>query len=128
MTSGNPHRYFLLKVRYWGSSAFLCTGNGLWLEVLMLIQMLRAGSMSITSIRKNGWQLTGSPTFLYDHNAGSNSALTFPFAIGVAKTSIINGRPWTFSIEYRNYIESPDVFGPEQQIRIFIAPIVPLPW
>ena len=33
-----------------------------------------------------------------------------------------------FSIEYWNYIKSPDAFGPEQQIRISIAPIVPLPW
>lgn len=77
---------------------------------------------------KDGWQITGSPIWSYDHEADSDNALTLPLAIGIAKTSIFNGRPWTMSIEYWNYVATPDVFGPEHQVRISIAPIVPLPW
>jgi hypothetical protein len=75
-----------------------------------------------------GWQITGSPTFSYDNKADSGNAFTFPLAVGVAKTSIIYGRPWMFSAEYWHYIESPDIFGPKNQIRLSVAPIVPLPW
>lgn len=77
---------------------------------------------------KNGWQVIGTPTFSYNHNADSDNALTFPVAIGVAKTAIINGRPWKMSAQYWNYIESPDDFGPEHQIRFTIGPVVKLPW
>jgi len=77
---------------------------------------------------RDGWQITGSPTFSYDHNADSNNAMTLPLAVGVAKTLIFYGRPWTMSVEYWNFIESPDDFGPEHQVRLSIAPIVPLPW
>jgi len=77
---------------------------------------------------KNAWQITGSPTWSYDHNADSDNALTFPLGVGLAKAIIFKGRPWTMSIEYWNYVASPDVFGPQHQIRLSIAPIVPLPW
>ncbi|MDX1334868.1 MAG: hypothetical protein R3312_03720 [Gammaproteobacteria bacterium] len=75
-----------------------------------------------------GWQITGSPTFSYDHKASSGNAFTFPLAIGVAKTSIVYGRPIMFSAEYWHYIESPNMFGPSDQVRLSITPIVPLPW
>jgi len=77
---------------------------------------------------KNGWQILGTPTFSYNHNADSDNALTFPVAIGVAKTAIINGRPWKMSAQYWNYIESPDDFGPKHQFRVTIGPVVSLPW
>lgn len=76
----------------------------------------------------DGWQITGSPTFSYDHHARDGDELTFPLAIGVAKASIIYGKPWTFSIEYWNYIDSSDPLGQDQQIRFSIAPVLPLPW
>ncbi len=47
---------------------------------------------------------------------------------GDFNTTIIGGRPWKFSLQYWNYIVSPDVFGPKHQIRISISPVVKLPW
>ncbi len=77
---------------------------------------------------KNAWQITGSPTWSYDHNTDSSNALTFPLGVGLAKAIIFKGRPWTMSIEYWNYVASPDAFGPKHQVRLSIAPIIPLPW
>ncbi|MBW2395416.1 MAG: hypothetical protein JRG95_14200 [Deltaproteobacteria bacterium] len=76
----------------------------------------------------DGWQINGSPTFSYNHKADSDNAWTFPLAVGLSKTTIIAGRPWKFSLQYWHYLESPDVFGPEHQIRFTISPVVKLPW
>ncbi len=43
-------------------------------------------------------------------------------------TAVIRGRPWKFSLQYWNYVVSPDVFGPNHQIRISVSPVVQLPW
>ena len=77
---------------------------------------------------KDGWQIMGAPVYSYNHNASSGNAWTFPLAIGVAKTSIIGGRPWKFNVQYWHYVASPDTFGPANQIRIGISPVVALPW
>ena len=77
---------------------------------------------------KNGWQINGAPVYSYNHNASSGNAWSFPLAVGVAKTSIIKGRPWKFNVQYWNYIVAPDSFGPNHQIRFIISPVVALPW
>ncbi len=76
----------------------------------------------------NGWQLNGSPTFSYNHKADSDNAWTLPLAIGGGKTTIINGRPWKFNLQLWHYVESPDLFGPDYQIRFTVSPVVKLPW
>lgn len=76
----------------------------------------------------DGWQINGSPTFSYDHKADSDNAWTFPLAAGLSKTTIINGRPWKFGLQYWHYVESPDIFGPDNQIRFTVSPVVKLPW
>ncbi len=76
----------------------------------------------------DGWQLSGSPTFSYNHKADSGNDWTFPLAVGIAKTNVIRGRPWKFSLQYWYYVASPDVFGPNHQIRISVSPVVQLPW
>lgn len=73
---------------------------------------LTGGQLSYIFNVKNGWQILGTPTFSYNHKADSDDALTFPIALGLAKTAIINGRPWKMSAQYWNYIEAPDNFGP----------------
>jgi hypothetical protein len=77
---------------------------------------------------KDGWQINGAPLFSYNHEADSKNALTLPVALGVSKTVFINGRPWKFGIQYWHYVESPDAFGPDWQIRFNITPVVALPW
>ena len=75
-----------------------------------------------------GWQIAGSPTFSYNHKADSDNDWTLPLAIGVQKTTIIRGRPWKFGVQYWHYLESPDLFGPDWQIRFSVSPVVKLPW
>lgn len=75
-----------------------------------------------------GWQINGSPTFSYNHEAMSDNKWTFPLAVGVSRTIILNGRPWKFGVQYWHYIETPDRFGPEYQLRFSISPVVKLPW
>ena len=77
---------------------------------------------------RDGWQISGSPTFSYNHKADSDNALTLPLAVGVQKTTIIGGRPWKFGLQYWYYIETPDAFGPRHQVRISISPVIKLPW
>jgi len=89
---------------------------------------ITGGQYFYTFHLRDGWQLSGSPTFSHNHKADSDNAWTFPVAAGIAKTTIIGGRPWKFSLQYWNYVVSPDVFGPKHQIRISISPVVKLPW
>ena len=77
---------------------------------------------------RDGWQISGSPTFSYNHKADSDNDLTLPLAVGVQKTTIIGGRPWRFGLQYWYYIESPHAFGPRHQVRISISPVIKLPW
>ena len=75
-----------------------------------------------------GWQLFSGPTWSYNHEADSDNAWTLPAGIGIARTAILKGRPWKFSVQYWNYIKSPDAFGPEHQVRFTVGPVVSLPW
>lgn len=77
---------------------------------------------------KNGWQIRSGPTFAYDHEAPSGQRWTLPAGIGVNKTAILGGRPWKFGLEYWHYVEAPDAYGPDWQIRFTVAPVVALPW
>ena len=76
----------------------------------------------------DGWQISASPTFSYNHEAQSGQEWTFPLGVGVSKTTIIDGRPWKFGLQYWNYIEQSDPFGPDWQIRFTVTPVVSLPW
>ena len=76
----------------------------------------------------DGWQINGSPTWSYNHEADSDNRLTLPVALGLAKTKIINGTPWKFNLQYSYFVEKPDNFGSDYQIRFTVTPVVPLPW
>ncbi len=77
---------------------------------------------------QDGWQIAASPVITYDHEQSSSDALSLPLGIGIAKTSIIRGRPWKFQLQYWNYIEANDVFAPEHLLRFSISPVVSAPW
>ena len=89
---------------------------------------ITAGQYFYTYNLKGGWQISGSPTWSYNHNAPSDDAWTIPLAVGIAKTAILGGRPWKMSLQYWNFVEQSDDFGPEHQIRFTIGPVVKLPW
>ena len=77
----------------------------------------------------DGWQINSGPTFSYNHEARNNdNKLTLPLGIGASKTVFLSGRPWKFGVQYWHYIESPDDFGLDYQIRFSISPVVALPW
>jgi hypothetical protein len=76
----------------------------------------------------NGWQITGTPTFSYNHKAANGNKLTLPIGAGVTKVSIFGKMPVKFNLQYWYYVASPDAFGPQHQIRLSISPVVPLPW
>jgi hypothetical protein len=75
-----------------------------------------------------GWQISAAPVITYNHEAVSGDALTLPLGIGLAKTSIIKGRPWKFQLQYWNYIEGNDAFTPEHLVRLSISPVISAPW
>lgn len=75
-----------------------------------------------------GWQINGSPTFSYNHEAPSDDKWTLPLAAGVSRTVILAGRPWKFGVQYWHYLETPDTFGPDYQLRFTVSPVVKLPW
>jgi len=89
---------------------------------------ITAGQYFYTLNLKDGWQINGAPTFSYNHEATSGNRWTFPLAVGVTKTTFIGGRPWKFGVQYWHYVESPDDFGPDFQIRFTASPVVKLPW
>ena len=118
----------LAKVSKWGVLGLLVThqwdvaggdGDG---------TSITGGQYFYTINLKDGWQINGAPVYSYNHNASSGNAWTFPIAVGVAKTTMIGGRPWKFNLQYWHYVVSPDTFGPNHQIRIGISPVVELPW
>jgi hypothetical protein len=89
---------------------------------------ITGGQYFYTFNLSDGWQISASPTFSYNHEADNDNAWTFPLAAGISKTSVIGGRPWKFSMQYWYYVASPDLFGPNHQIRISVSPVVQLPW
>lgn len=89
---------------------------------------LTAGQYFYTFNLQQGWQISSSPTFSYDHEAPSGQRWTVPLGVGVNKTAIINGRPWKFGLQYWHYVEAPDAFGLDWQVRFTVTPVVKLPW
>ena len=77
---------------------------------------------------KKGWQIGGSPTWAYNHEASEGQKWTFPIGIGIKKTSIFGSMPWKFGLEYWYYVAQPDAYGPGWQLRFSAGPVVPLPW
>jgi len=75
-----------------------------------------------------GGQINSSPTFAYNHEARSDDKWTCPLGVGVSRTMIFGGRPWKFGLQYWHYLESPDTFGPDYQLRFSVSPVVKLPW
>jgi hypothetical protein len=75
-----------------------------------------------------GWQIAAGPSVSYDHTRPDDDRWTIPLGVGLAKTSIIDGRPWKFQLQYWNYVESAEAFSSEHQIRLSINPVVSASW
>jgi hypothetical protein len=76
----------------------------------------------------NGWQIAGSPTYSYNHNAPEGNKFTLPIGGGAVKVVRFGNLPMKFQLQYWYYVASPDAFGPQHQIRFTLSPVVALPW
>lgn len=89
---------------------------------------ITSGQLFFTVNLKHGWQIQSQPLWSYNHNATSGNKWTLPVGLAISKTSVFDKMPIKFSLQYYNYIESPDAFGPEHQVRFIVTPVVPMPW
>jgi len=90
---------------------------------------ITGGQYFYTYNLSNGWQISSSPTFSYNHKAAEGQeAWTLPVGFGVSKTTFLGGRPWKFGVQYWQYVKQADAFGPDWQVRFTVTPVVPLPW
>ncbi|RLQ20523.1 hypothetical protein DWB85_17005 [Seongchinamella sediminis] len=77
----------------------------------------------------DGWQITGSPTFSYNHEASpGEEKWTLPVGVGFSKTTRFGKTPWKLSLQYWQFVKQADSLGPDFQIRFSLGPVVPLPW
>ncbi|MGB5317362.1 MAG: hypothetical protein WBN56_15290, partial [Robiginitalea sp.] len=77
---------------------------------------------------ENGWQIQSNPTYSYNHKAEKGNKLTLPIGTGATKVMIFGKTPVKFNLQYWYYVASPEVFGPQHQIRLTVSPVVALPW
>ncbi len=75
-----------------------------------------------------GWQLAAAPAITYNYDAESGDEWTVPLGVGIARTTVLGGRPWKFQVQYWNYVERGDPFAPEHQFRFSVSPVVSAPW
>lgn len=68
-----------------------------------------------------------APNIRYNWDADSDNALSLPVGIG-ADTMVKLGKiPVKIGLETYYYIETPDDFGPEWQVRLIFTPVLPSP-
>ncbi|MCZ6617123.1 MAG: hypothetical protein O7E57_03240 [Gammaproteobacteria bacterium] len=118
----------IAKVQKWGVVGLLVTHQWDVAGDDSFSTSITAGQYFYAINLSNGWQINGAPTFSYNHNADSDNNFTFPLGVGVSKTTLIGVRPWKFGVQYWHYLASPDLFGPDWQIRLSVSPVVKLPW
>ena len=90
---------------------------------------ITGGQYFYTFNLSDGWQISASPTFSYNHKAASGQeAWTLPVGFGVSKTAILDGTPWKFGLQYWKYVKQADAFGQDWQVRFTVTRVVSLPW
>ena len=89
---------------------------------------ITSGQYFYTVNLTNGWQITGQPTYSYNHKAAKGNKLTLPIGGGFNKVTKFGKLPVKIGLQYWYYVASPENFGPQHQIRFTISPVVPLPW
>lgn len=68
-----------------------------------------------------------SPNIRYNWEADSGDRWSIPVGLGFDTMISIGPVPAKIGIEFYHYIEQPDPFGAEWQIRFFLAPVIPSP-
>jgi len=68
-----------------------------------------------------------APNIRYNWEADSDDALTLPVGIGADTLIKIGPLPVKIGAEVYYYVEKPDAFGPEWQLRLLFVPVIPSP-
>jgi len=68
-----------------------------------------------------------SPNIRYNWEADSGSRWTIPVGIGADTMIKMGPLPVKIGLEVYHYVEQPDQYGPEWQIRLFFVPVIPSP-
>ena len=68
-----------------------------------------------------------SPNIRYNWEAKSGNNWSIPVGLGMDTLIKIGPVPAKIGIEFYHYVEQADPFGPEWQIRFFLAPVIPAP-
>jgi hypothetical protein len=113
----DPESFTLLQDTYWTGTAGVQKKAS-----------VTAGQYFYTVNLGNAWQIQGTPTFAYNHEAEDGNRFTFPLGTGITKVTQFGKLPVKLNLQYWYYVASPNAFGPQHQIRFQIAPVVPLPW
>ena len=69
----------------------------------------------------------GSPNITADWDADSENRWKIPVGIGFNTTSKIGKLPVKWGLELHYYVEKPDNFGPEWNLRLVFSPVIPKP-
>jgi len=118
----------LAKVWHWGVLGALVTHSWRVAGSNPSSTSITGGQYFVTINLGGGWQISGQPVWSYNHEAPEGDRLTFPLGSGVSRTMVLGSMPWRFGLQYWYYVARPEAFGPRQQIRLSVAPVLPLPW
>jgi hypothetical protein len=69
----------------------------------------------------------GTPNININWNADNNNRWTVPIGIGFNTMAKIGKLPVKWGLELHYYVEKPDNFGPEWNLRLIFSPIIPKP-
>ena len=113
-------------LRQWGLVGFLATQrwgiSGDKDVNTMAITAFYAISMG------GGWQFVGSPIATYNPDAEANNKWAIPLAAGFSRTTLAGSTPLKLTLQVWKYIEKPEAFATDWQVRLSIAPVIKLPW
>ncbi len=68
-----------------------------------------------------------APNIQYNWNADGGEKLRLPIGGGFSTVVMLGPLPLGVGVEYYYYLETPDTFGPEHQLRVFFTPVLPAP-
>ncbi len=68
-----------------------------------------------------------APNIRYNWNADSGNRWTVPVGLGFDTIGQLGPVPTKIGLEFHYFVEQPDVFGPEFQLRLLFIPVVPAP-
>ncbi len=68
-----------------------------------------------------------APNIRYNWEGASGNRWTIPVGLGFDTMIKLGPLPTKVGIELYKYIEQPDEFGPEWQLRLIFSPVVPAP-